>query len=112
MDALIRAALATYYVARSVAKLHGPGGVFERVRSQVYSGRGFVLATDGEWYHAGDPDATLDDDWVTAGVGCPVCVAAYVAPLVLLAGRTRAGRAVVGALAVAGAAAALWDRER
>lgn len=112
MDALIRAALATYYVARSVARLHGPGGVFERARAAVYRRRGFVLATDGEWYHAGDPDATLDDDWVTAGVGCPVCVAAYVAPLVLLAGRYRAGRAVVGALAVAGAAAALWDRER
>ena len=109
---MIRAALATYYLARSVAKLHGPGGVFAAVRHAVYRRRGFVLATDGVWYHAGDLDATLDDDWVTAGVGCPVCVAAYVAPLVLLAGRTRAGRAVVGALAVAGAAAALWDREQ
>lgn len=107
---MIRAALATYYLARSLTRLHGPMGAFERGRHAVYRARGFVLASDGEWYHAGDPLATPADDWVSAGVGCPVCAAAYVAPLVLAAGRWRAGRAVVGALAVAGAAAALWDR--
>lgn len=107
---MIRAALATYYLARSLTRLHGPGGAFERGRHAVYRARGFVRGAHGEWFHVGDAAATLEDDWVTAGVGCPVCAAVYVAPAVLLAGRWRVGRAVVLVLAVAGAATALWDR--
>jgi hypothetical protein len=107
---MIRAALATYYLARGLTRLHGPAGAFERGRHAVYRARGFVRAVDGEWYHVGDAAATLEDDWLTAGVGCPVCAVAYVAPAVLLASRWRWGRAAVSALAVAGAATALWDR--
>lgn len=107
---MIRAALATYYLARSLATLDGPGGAFAAARAAVLQRRGFVRATDGEWYHSLGLHEGVESDWVAAGVQCPVCVAAYVAPMVLLAGRVRAGRAVVGALAVAGAAAALWDR--
>lgn len=107
---MIRAALATYYLARSLATLDGPGGAFAAGRAAVLRRRGFVLAGDGEWYHAGAPHDGPESDWVAAGVQCPVCIAAYVAPLALLARRWRAGRAVTDALAVAGAAAALWDR--
>lgn len=109
---MIRAALATYYLARSLATLDGPGGVFAAGRAAVLTRRGFVRASDGQWYHSLGLHEGVESDWLAAGIGCPVCVAAYVAPLVLVAGRTRAGRALVGALAVAGAAAALWDRER
>ena len=107
---MIRAALATYYLARSLATLDGPGGVFAAARASVLGRRGFVLASDGEWYHSLAPHDGTDTDWVAAGVQCPVCIAAYVAPLVLVARRWRAGRAVTDALAVAGAATALWDR--
>lgn len=109
---MIRAALATYYLARSLATLDGPGGVFAAGRAAVLQRRGFVRASDGQWYHSLGLHEGVESDWLATGIGCPMCVAAYVAPLVLVAGRTRAGRAVVGALAVAGAAAALWDRER
>ncbi len=107
---MIRAALATYYLARSLARLDGPGGVFASARASVLERRGFVRASDGEWYHSLGLHEGVESDWVAAGITCPVCVAAYVAPLVLLARRWRAGRAATDALAVAGAAAALWDR--
>lgn len=91
MDATLAAfvitALAVYRVATDVALMDGPFGLFVRLRVWV-----------GERFHATAP-------WLVAGVGCPICVAWWVAlPLYALAWLAPP---VVWWLGLAGAAAAL-----
>lgn len=104
----LKLVLATYLVAVTLARLHGPLGLAERLRHTVYRARGFRQGAEDTWMHPGQQRAgggllALDDDWVSAGINCPVCLAPYVA-LVLLA----APPAVLSWLAVAGGAAALF----
>lgn len=105
---LLKLSLATYLVAVTIARLHGPLGLAERLRHAVYHWRGFRMWEAG-WTHrtmstpAGDRYLGLDDDWLTAGISCPVCLAPYVAAALLLAPAP-----VVSWLAVAGGAAAIF----
>lgn len=104
----LKLVLATYLVAVTIARLHGPLGLAERLRHAVYQARGFRQGAEGRWMHPGQQAAggsllALDDDWVSAGIACPVCLAPYVA-LGLLA----APPAVLAWLAAAGGAAALF----
>lgn len=57
LTALIIAALATYYTARTIAQEHGPFGIFDRLRQR---------------YNAG---------YLGEGLRCIVCVSAYTALL-------------------------------
>lgn len=106
---LLKLTLATYLVATTTARLHGPFGLAERMRHAVYRWRGFKLASNGEWwdakrYHPAEPRSLMvDDDWLTAGVSCPICLAPYVA-----AGMLLVPGPVVSWLAVAGGAAAIF----
>lgn len=110
--------LATYYAAVTLAKLHGPFGLAERMRHAVYRRRGFnpLMGPEGEieWLRLTHRDdyptdprrETIDDDWLAGGVSCPLCLSLYcgaVLALVWFAGGA-VGQAVVGVLAVAGGA--------
>lgn len=119
---LVALVLATYYAAVTLAKLHGPFGLAERFRHAVYRRRGFsiVLEPDGpgEWLRLGDRNddqgVELDDDWLAAGVSCPLCMSLYCGTalaLVWYAGG-EVGQAAVGVLAVAGGASALFSTGR
>ena len=111
-------ALATYYVALTTAKLHGPFGLAERFRHAVYHARGFVEV--GSQYEpgtswkrpAGEGRAQdwedLGDDWVASGVRCPLCLSLYVAPVLLGLTWLPGGTAVVACLGLAGAASWLY----
>ena len=109
---LVTLTLATYYCAITVARLHGPFGWAERFRHTVYHRRGFILdptQPEPAWFrpHEGSPTFdSLTDDWLTAGVGCPLCVSLYAS--ILLAGLYALGgsigAAVVVVLAIAGGA--------
>lgn len=106
---LLTLALATYLVATTIARLHGPLGLAERLRLAVYRWRGFRPAPDGDWYdptrhHPVEPRTlTIEDDWITAGISCPICLAPYVAAALLLAPAP-----ALSWLAAAGAAAAIF----
>lgn len=99
MTHLLIVMLATWYVSYALTSTHGPGGVFEWVREHVWHGRtyyneggltdsrGALIAVDRKQLHNG----LLD---------CPVCLAFWVALILLLVPMG----VVVQALAVAGAA--------
>ena len=109
---MLRASLATFYLAFSATRLHGPLGLFERGRRRVLGARGYVDQTgQGDFYRATVPPGPLqpvEADWLASGVTCPVCASLYVAPLILALGRSARGRRLVSALAVAGLATVLY----
>lgn len=125
---LVVLALATYYAAVTLAKLHGPFGLAEQLRHTVYRRRGFVaermgiLDPDLVWHRVmaapnsgGEPILEdTDDDWLTAGVSCPLCLSLYVGAVLALAWLVGGalGQALVGVLAVAGGASALFSLGR
>lgn len=106
---LLKLSLATYFVAVTIARLHGPLGLAERLRHAIYRWRGFLLAPGGEWWATGESPSNpgryrlLEDDWLASGISCPVCLAPYIAAGLLLAPGP-----VVTWLAVAGGAAAVF----
>ncbi len=119
--------LATYYLAITVTKLHGPFALAERLRHAVYHHRGYRLLDLGwsvgvepRWLRqAGGQDGhvvaseQLSDDWVAAGVGCPLCVSLYAAAaLILLVALLPGAQPVVSVLAVAGGASLLFSLGR
>lgn len=121
---LVVLALATYYAAVTLAKLHGPLGLAERWRHAVYRWRGFVAVRMGlveqmdVWARQRRLNGgrtvvvdNLDDDWLAAGVGCPLCMSPYVGGALALAWLAggEVGQAVVSVLAVAGAASVLFS---
>lgn len=122
---LVVLALATYYVSVTVAKLDGPFGLAERLRHAVYRRRGFVAVRMGlldpglVWQRVADvPDADgepilegTDDDWLTGGVSCPLCMSLYAGALLALVWHAGGapGQAAVGVLAIAGGASALFS---
>lgn len=120
-------ALATYYLAITVTKLHGPGAMAERLRHAVYRSRGYRLLDLGwsagvepEWMRqVGGQDGhiirseRLADDWIAAGVGCPLCASLYVACLLVVVLALLPGaRPVVDVLAAAGGASVLFSLGR
>lgn len=122
MFSFISIALATYYVAVTVTRLHGPFAWAARFRHSVWRARGFEpVAMEGTsepvWLGAplspsgpGTARRTLQHDWIAAGVKCPLCVSLYVAPIMLvLSGAGWMGAWLVTALAVAGAASAIFS---
>ena len=100
-------ALATFYLAVTATRLHGPFGLAERLRwtAGVHRRRwldsrpgGIPLDFDG-----------LEDDWVLTGLECPVCAAPWAALAVLgLEAVPVVGPPAALVLAMAGGAAALW----
>lgn len=102
---LVVLVLATYYAAVTLSKLHGPFGLAERMRHAVYRRRGFDLVTAEDWIRPGDA-AGIDDDWLAAGISCPLCMSLYCGVVLALAWYTGGdvGQAAVGVLAVAGGA--------
>lgn len=103
---VIALVLATYYVAITVAKLHGPLGLCERFRERVWRWRGFELKM-GVWLRGTDD---IHEDWIAAGVQCPLCCSVYVgAALLLLSSMGGIGQGVVDILAVAGGASVLFS---
>ncbi len=116
--ALVPLVLATYYLAITATKLHGPFGLAERVRHAVYRRRGFapIVMSNGdiEWFRDGPGRVErVGDDWVTEGVSCPLCCSLYGAPLVLLLSRAGPlGEALALALATAGGASLLYTLGR
>lgn len=123
---LVVMVLATYYAAVTLAKLDGPFGLVERARHAVYRARGFVAVEveDGEieWQRF-TPSEDLDvkplvgrlgDDWLTAGVSCPLCMSLYCGAALAMAWYAggEVGQAAVGVLAVAGGASALFSTGR
>ena len=127
--------LATYYAAVTLAKLHGPFGLVERARHAVYRRRGFGLMADSpadpdagrewsvwEWTRVAERKADMpagvfaviehpDDDWLAAGVSCPLCMSLYCGTVLALAWYVGGaiGQAAVGVLAVAGGASMLFS---
>lgn len=142
---LVILVLATYYAAVTLAKLHGPLGLAERMRHAVYRRRGFVaFPRDGEaeWlrprqrelFPPGVEQALLDralqaaamrqavpadtmqderiaDDWLAAGISCPLCLSLYCGAVLALAWYAggEPEQAVVVVLAVAGGASAVFS---
>lgn len=94
--------LATYYVAVTVTKLHGPFGWCERFREWVWVKRGYAQQ-NGVWLRGTDEVA---DDWIAAGVQCPLCASLYIAAILVVF--TGAGTGIE-ILAVAGGASALFS---
>jgi len=58
-----------------------------------------------------EQDKHVDDDWLTAGVSCPLCMSLYCGAALMLAWYAggEAGQAAVTVLAVAGGASALFS---
>lgn len=123
---LVILTLATYYAAVTLAKLDGPFGLVERARHAVYRARGFeaieVEDSEMEWGRV-TPSEDLDvkphighlgDDWLAAGVSCPLCMSLYCGAALALAWYAggEVGQAAVGVLAVAGGASALFSMGR
>lgn len=108
MNDLLIIALATWYVSYAITSTHGPGGVFEWVRDVVPHGRTDQLKVLPEFrgnLKRGDviPKELLDktyDEKIPGLLDCPVCLAFWVALILLLVPMG----VVVQALAVAGAA--------
>lgn len=102
MTDLLIVMLATWYVSFALTSTHGPGGVFEWVRGHVWHGRSVRhipaydrVMEDGKIVHESPKD------WNHDGLlDCPVCLAFWVALILLLVPMG----IVVQALAVAGAA--------
>lgn len=114
---LVLVALATYYVAVTLARLHGPLGLAEAMRQHVLRWRGFTPVileghTEPVWKRAlpsGYVQST-SDDWIASGVRCPLCLSLYIAPVMLaLASSSTPGWWAVAALGLAGAASALFS---
>lgn len=110
-------ALATYYAAVTLARLHGPFGLAEAMRQRVLRARGFAPVileghTEPVWRRAlpsGYVQST-SDDWIAAGVRCPLCLSMYVAPVMLaLASSSMPGWYVVASLGIAGASSVLFS---
>lgn len=59
----ILALLATYFWARTITTLDGPGGIFSAVRERI------------------DPEQTT---WIGRGLNCPICAGFYIAGIVAL----------------------------
>lgn len=95
-------ALATYYVAYVMAYLDGPLGLADRLRAAVWA----------RW-----PEG---EHWLGTGIGCPVCLSFWAAPVLLAAQSAPGGRLLVAWIAVAGGATVVhhvvealgtsWDR--
>lgn len=100
--------LATYYVAISVTKLHGPFGWCERLRHAVWARRGFVQVEDA-WLRG---EESLEDDWVAQGMRCPLCVSLYASVVLAALASTGAGVGIVDILAAAGGASLLFSLGR
>lgn len=83
---------ATWYVSFALTSTHGPGGVFEWVRDHVWHGRRVIPNGEGTFTTIERPKNGLLD--------CPVCLAFWVALILLLVPMG----IIVQALAVAGAA--------
>lgn len=97
MTDLLIIALATWYVSFALASTHGPGGMFEWVRENVWHGRsGYVVLTAEKTDIEITPRVPLKNGLLD----CPVCLAFWVALILLLVPMG----IVVQALAVAGAA--------
>lgn len=97
--------LATYYVSVTVTRLHGPWGVCERFREWVRVRRGYVQQ-NGVWLRGTDE---VTDDWIAAGVQCPLCASLYISAVLCgLAGAWNG----IDILAVAGGAAVLFSLGR
>ena len=120
-------ALATYYLAITITKLHGPVALAERLRHAVYRHRGYRLLDLGwsvgvepEWMRqVGGQDGhvirseRLSDDWIASGVGCPLCASLYLAAALALGLALVPGaRPLVDVLAVAGGASVLFSLGR
>lgn len=103
---LIPLVLATYYVAVTVTKLHGPLGWCEAFRHWVWTKRGFSDHA-GVWLRGGGDD--VHEDWIAAGVQCPLCASLYIAAILVVF--TGAGTGIE-ILAVAGGASALFSLGR
>lgn len=121
---LVVLALATYYASVTVARLHGPFGLAERLRHAVYRRRGFepeaigLVETDA-WRRVAGPDdepivEDIDDDWLASGISCPLCVSLYAGAVLALAWYAGGapGQAAVGVLAIAGGASAVFSAGR
>ena len=106
---LVILTLATYYAAVTLAKLDGPLGLARRWREWVYWKRGFEMVTSQDWGRLRDA-AQLDDDWLAAGVSCPLCLSLYCGAVLALAWYAggAVGQAAVGVLAIAGGASAVF----
>lgn len=94
--------LATYYASVTVARLHGPFGWCERFREWVWVNRGYAQQ-NGVWLRGTDE---VTDDWIAAGVQCPLCASLYIAAILVVF--TGAGTGIE-ILAVAGGASALFS---
>lgn len=97
--------LATYYVAVTTTKLHGPFGWCEAFRERVWRWRGFEL-TMGVWLRGTDD---IHEDWIAAGVQCPLCASLYIAAILCALTGAWTG---IDILAVAGGSAALFSLGR
>jgi hypothetical protein len=96
MSDLILIALATWYVSYAVTSTHGPGGIFEWVRENVWHGRRGITILPPT-----TPNATATAHINKNGLlDCPVCLAFWAALILLLVPMG----IVVQALALAGAA--------
>lgn len=99
MTDLLIIALATWYVSYAVTSTHGPGNIFEWVREKAWHGRTSYanaarVSSKGEVIE-------VDRRQIKNGLlDCPVCLAFWVALILLLVPMG----VVVQALAVAGAA--------
>lgn len=91
---LLTVVLATYALAVTIAKLHGPFGLAERLRWAVYDWRAVDPA---------DPEA-LAEDWIATGVGCPLCLSFWIAVSIGLP----VGLGLISSLAAAGGSMALY----
>lgn len=106
MTDLILIGLATWYVAYAVTSTHGPGGIFEWVRENVWHGRRGKLIVTQNLYRKGienppEPvQVELPEVAKNGLLDCPVCLAFWAALILLLVPMG----VVVQALALAGAA--------
>lgn len=100
---LVPLVLATYYVAVTLTKLHGPLGWCEHFRHRVWRWRGFS-DHGGVWLRGGGDDVHVD--WIAAGVQCPLCASLYISAVLCWCVGAWTG---IDILAVAGGAAALFS---
>ncbi len=93
---LVLIGLATWYVAYAVTSTHGPGGVFEWVRENVWHGRHGYDTTEPATANAAGVARVKRNGLLD----CPVCLSFWAALILLLVPMG----VVVQALALAGAA--------
>lgn len=99
MTDLILVALATWYVSYTVTSTHGPGGIFEWIRENVWHGRSGVDHTT-KFDSATGLKLSSPPPLKNGLLDCPVCLAFWAALILLLVPMG----IVVQALALAGAA--------